>query len=365
MVKVNSQRALQKAAEDAGVVFVSGYPGYIASNFIKEFEGFENGVNERSAVDMAHMHSYLGKRSMVVMKNAGLNEAALAVRNSCDLGANAGMVVVVSDDEQGKGSENIQDSRGYADVFGTLMLEPRSAREVYEKTLEAFELSEKFELPVLIRVTNKVNDPLKSEEVERRGVKSEKGRCLDDWVLHPTTSGFFATKHEGNYQRALGNDGCEREHPERVGFKSGEGYGKLFDLVRERNPGIVVGDFGSYTLADGSPVNYGLHYGGAMASAVGASLAGVERVYALVGDGAFTHSTYGLLEASRRGSDVNFVVIDNGGISGKVETGVDLDRLAYGSGADFVRRVSNGDLSRGDFDDMEKHRGASVLVVEY
>ena len=127
----------------------------------------------------------------------------------------------------------------------------------------------------------------------------------------------------------------------------------------------MVGDFGSFTLALGSPVEYALHYGGAVSNAVGASLAGVPRVYALTGDGGFSHGLYGLVEASRKGSNINCIVIDNGGISSREDLNLDLEKLARGNGAEYVRVIDNEHLGIEHIEDMERVKRPSVLIVKY
>lgn len=383
MVTLNAQQALKKGFEDSGGEFVSGYVGYIASNFIKEFPWFEWAVNERSAVAMAHMHSYLGKRSLVIVKDAWLNDAALPFVNSCALGANAGMVVVVTEDEELRMSENRQDCQYYAHLSKTLILDPKSPSELYYLTLEGFRMSEKHRLPILLRVTNKLNNPLVSEDIEIGGLEGKVGRARRDpskWVLHPKTSAMISADHDQRYTKIclevggsesldeiLGNESVDADTGERKMnyFSESSKYEGVFDLIRQRTPGIVIGDFGSYTLARGSPVEYGLHYGGSLTSAVGADIAGVENIYAVVGDGGFLHGISGLTEAVRKSSRVNYIVLDNGGISGKVPIGVDVRSLAEGVGVRFSRRVEAVDLTEKYFEEMEKTKGPLVLVVDY
>lgn len=449
MTKKNAMQAIRAAFKDAKGEFVSGYPGYLASSIIREFPEFRDSISERSAMSLAHMHSYLGKRALVVMKNAGLNDAALPFRNACDLGTNAGLVIVVSDDAQGKMSENKQDSRFYSDVGKTLLLEPKTPGEAYKMTVEGFRLSEKYGLPVLLRVTNAVSNPFITENIERKKLEKRKRRAKKSqsrWVLNPLTASDITRRHKQRYEKLveyaeesefnresgegksgvvysqaispkqkkltdgksvfeIGTFPLPKEKLKRFNQKveslevldEGEGfleqkvcsvlsnvqpqniaqrqnaqghmanvdYSSLFKLVKQRRAGVVVGDFGSYTLARESPVEYGLHYGGAISSATGANISGVKKVYAVVGDGGFTHGVSGLAEAVKQRADINCVVIDNGGISGKRPTGMNLNKLARGNGATFVRRVDYEDLNRKTFDDMEKHKGLKVLIVNY
>ena len=101
--------------------------------------------------------SYAGKRSMVCMKHVGLNVAADAFMNSAITGVNGGLVVVVADDPSMHSSQNEQDSRYYGKFAQIPVFEPSNQQEAYDIAQEAFELSEKYKIPVMIRLTTRLS----------------------------------------------------------------------------------------------------------------------------------------------------------------------------------------------------------------
>jgi indolepyruvate ferredoxin oxidoreductase alpha subunit len=109
-------------------------------------------VNEKTAYEQALGTSMAGQRALVAMKHVGLNVAADPFMNSAIIGLDGGLVVVVADDPGMHSSQNEQDSRYYADFARTLCLEPTDQQETYAMTREAFELSERFRVPVLLRL---------------------------------------------------------------------------------------------------------------------------------------------------------------------------------------------------------------------
>jgi indolepyruvate ferredoxin oxidoreductase alpha subunit len=100
--------------------------------------------------------SYCGKRAMVAMKHVGLNVAADPFINSAMTGVNGGLIVVSADDPSMHSSQNEQDSRFYAKFANVPCFEPSDQQEAYEMIFDAFELSEKYKLPVLFRITTRL-----------------------------------------------------------------------------------------------------------------------------------------------------------------------------------------------------------------
>ncbi|HDR67457.1 MAG TPA: indolepyruvate ferredoxin oxidoreductase, partial [Bacteroidaceae bacterium] len=113
-------------------------------------------VNEKTALEAALGMSYAGKRSMVCMKHVGLNVAADPFINSAITGINGGMVVVVADDPSMHSSQNEQDSRFYGKFALIPVLEPSDQQEAYNLTYDAFRLSERYRLPVMLRITTRL-----------------------------------------------------------------------------------------------------------------------------------------------------------------------------------------------------------------
>lgn len=151
------------AALDAGIGFASAYPGTPATDIQEAIIRLADpkrvkalwSINEKVAYESALAAAIAGKRAIVSMKQVGLNVAADAFLNSCPAGVNAGLVLAVGDDPECHSSQNRQDTRHYRDLAGNLLLEPSDAQEAYDMTREAFSLSERFRLPVIIRLTTR------------------------------------------------------------------------------------------------------------------------------------------------------------------------------------------------------------------
>ena len=156
-----TNKAIARGAYEAGVSVLSAYPGTpsteIAENFVKH-EGVyaEWAPNEKVAVEVAIGAAVAGARSMACMKHVGLNVAADPLFTVAYSGINAGLVIVVADDPGMHSSQNEQDSRYYARSAHVPMLEPSDAQEAKEFVKLAYEISERFDTPVLLRETTRV-----------------------------------------------------------------------------------------------------------------------------------------------------------------------------------------------------------------
>lgn len=158
--------AIAQGAIDAGISGVYAYPGTPSTEiteYIQASKGAKErdvkskwSANEKTAMETAIGMSYAGKRSLVCMKHVGLNVAADAFVNSAITGANGGLVVLSADDPSMHSSQNEQDSRFYGKFSFIPVMEPSNQQEAYDMTRYAFELSEKFEIPVLLRVTTRL-----------------------------------------------------------------------------------------------------------------------------------------------------------------------------------------------------------------
>ncbi len=156
-----TNRAVARGAYEAGVRVLSAYPGTpsteIAENFVT-FDGVyaEWAPNEKVAVEVACGAAVAGARAMACMKHVGLNVAADPLFTSAYTGINGGLVIVVADDPGMHSSQNEQDSRYYARSSHVPMLEPSDAQEAKDFVKIAYEISEKFDTPVLLRLTTRV-----------------------------------------------------------------------------------------------------------------------------------------------------------------------------------------------------------------
>src|SRR5512143_1682352 len=157
---VSGDEAVAAAARDAGVHLGTGYPGTPSTEILQVF--FELGgpaqwaPNEKVALEVGLGAAFAGARALVTMKHVGLNVAADPLFTAAYTGTGGGLVVVSADDPGMASSQNEQDNRHYALATGLPMLEPSDSQEAYDLTLAAFELSERFQLPVLLRMTTRV-----------------------------------------------------------------------------------------------------------------------------------------------------------------------------------------------------------------
>lgn len=159
--------ALAQGAIDAGLSGVYAYPGTPSTEIIEYIQRSKTAkelgihckwsVNEKTAMEAALGMSYAGKRSMVTMKHVGLNVAADVFMNMAISGINGGMVVVVADDPSMHSSQNEQDSRFYGKFAMVPILEPSSQQEAYNIMHYAFDLSETYKLPVLMRMVTRLS----------------------------------------------------------------------------------------------------------------------------------------------------------------------------------------------------------------
>lgn len=158
--------ALAQGAIDAGLSGVYAYPGTPSTEITEYIQGSPLArerkihshwsTNEKTAVEAALGMSFCGKRSLSCMKHVGMNVAADGFVNSAMTGANGGMIVVAADDPSMHSSQNEQDSRFYGKFAFIPMLEPCNQQEAYDMVRYGYEISEKFGIPMLMRVVTRL-----------------------------------------------------------------------------------------------------------------------------------------------------------------------------------------------------------------
>ncbi len=156
--------AIAYGALKAGVNLVSGYPGTPSSEIVEAVakakpEGVhvEWSVNEKAAMEVAAAASYSGARTLVTMKQVGLNVASDPLMSLAYVGVKGGMVVVSADDPGPISSQTEQDTRRFAEFARIPVFDPSSPEEAYEMIQDAYECSEKYATPVLFRPTTRVD----------------------------------------------------------------------------------------------------------------------------------------------------------------------------------------------------------------
>ncbi|HDJ33826.1 MAG TPA: indolepyruvate ferredoxin oxidoreductase [Bacteroidetes bacterium] len=170
--------AIAQGAMDAGLSGIYAYPGTPSTEIMEYVQGSKMAeernihrmwsANEKTAFEAALGMSYGGKRAMVCMKHVGLNVAADPFMNSSVTGINGGFLLVSADDPSMHSSQNEQDSRYYGKFANIPILEPSNQQEAYDMAYEGFTLSEKYRVPVLLRITTRLAHSRSG--VERREV---------------------------------------------------------------------------------------------------------------------------------------------------------------------------------------------------
>jgi indolepyruvate ferredoxin oxidoreductase alpha subunit len=158
--------AIAQGAIDGGMSGIYAYPGTPSTEITEYVQHYrlaqerkihsQWSTNEKTAMEAGLGMSYAGKRAMVCMKHVGLNVAADAFINSAITGSNGGLLVTVADDPSMHSSQNEQDSRYYGKFAQIPILEPSSQQEAYDMAYLGFQLSEKFKVPILIRITTRL-----------------------------------------------------------------------------------------------------------------------------------------------------------------------------------------------------------------
>ncbi|NLD49935.1 MAG: indolepyruvate ferredoxin oxidoreductase subunit alpha, partial [Clostridiaceae bacterium] len=150
--------AVARGAYEAGVTVAAAYPGTPSTEITENIAKYEEiysewSPNEKVALEVAIGSSIAGARSICSMKHVGLNVAADPLFTVSYTGVNGGLVIMVADDPGMHSSQNEQDSRFYARSSKVPMLEPADSQECKDYIKQAFEISEKFDTPVLVRLT--------------------------------------------------------------------------------------------------------------------------------------------------------------------------------------------------------------------
>ena len=193
-------QAIALGALAAGVRLVAGYPGTPSTEVLEtvaknrqENTYVEWSVNEKSAMEVGAGAAYTGARTMVTMKQVGLNVAADPLMSLEYIGVKGGMVILVADDPGPISSQTEQDTRHFARFSKLPCFDPSTVQEAYDMVQEAFEYSEKYGTPVFFRSTTRVSHGYASIQVkdveEYKNVEPE-GFVKDTkrWVIFPKLS---------------------------------------------------------------------------------------------------------------------------------------------------------------------------------
>ncbi len=231
--------AIAQGAIDGGISGIYAYPGtpsteiteYVQKSKIAKEKKIHSqwSANEKTAMESALGMSYAGKRAMVCMKHVGLNVAADPFMNSAITGSNGGLIIVVADDPSMHSSQNEQDSRVFSKFAMIPVFEPMDHKEAYEMAYNGFEFSEKYGIPVMIRLTTRLAHSRSS--VETMPIKKENEISLPkdktQFVLLPSIA-------RRNYKVLLKNQiNLEKESEESPynQYFEGKGSDKSFGII--------------------------------------------------------------------------------------------------------------------------------------
>ena len=188
-------KALARGLYEAGCSVASSYPGTPSTEVTEEIAKFRDiysewAPNEKVALEVAYGASLAGKRSMCAMKHVGMNVAADPMYTASYTGVNAGMVIVVADDPGMHSSQNEQDSRHHAIAAKLPMLEPSDSAEAIAFAKAAYEISEEYDTPVIIRMCTRISHSQSVVETGRRVCPEQKvyGKNPAKYLMTPANA---------------------------------------------------------------------------------------------------------------------------------------------------------------------------------
>jgi indolepyruvate ferredoxin oxidoreductase alpha subunit len=230
--------AVAQGAIDAGLSGCYAYPGTPSTEIMEYVQSYsrsnnyplqcEWSANEKTAMESAIGMSYSGKKAMTCMKHVGLNVAADPFMNAAITGANGGLVVVIADDPSMHSSQNEQDSRYFGKFALIPVLEPTDQQEAYDMSYDAFILSEKYRVPIMLRLTTRLAH-------SRSGIKRKKTVGQNKLTLpeDPLQFILLPTMARKKYKHLLSLQNIFEEESEK------SPYNNLY-VNNKTNPGILA-----------------------------------------------------------------------------------------------------------------------------
>ncbi len=195
-VLMSGNEAVARAVWEAGVRVAAAYPGTPSTEMLEVISTYpdlyaEWSVNEKVSLEVAIGAAYAGSRAFCCMKHVGMNVASDALMTLTLTGVIGGLVIAIADDVGLSSSQNEQDSRFWGRFAHVPVLEPADSQEAYAMTLDAYELSERFQVPVILRMTTRINHVKGLVTVGERSAKVSPGFRKDParWVMTPTGAG--------------------------------------------------------------------------------------------------------------------------------------------------------------------------------
>jgi indolepyruvate ferredoxin oxidoreductase alpha subunit len=193
---MSGNEAVARAVWESGARVAAAYPGTPATEMLEAISTYpdlyaEWSVNEKVSLEVAFGAAMAGSRAFCSMKHVGLNVAADALMTMTLTGVAGGLVIAVADDVGLSSSQNEQDSRYWGRFAHVPLLEPADSQEAHDYTLAAFELSERFQTPVILRLTTRICHVKAMVEVGERHPHAASGFSKDAsrWVMVPGAAG--------------------------------------------------------------------------------------------------------------------------------------------------------------------------------
>lgn len=227
--------AIARGILEAGIGVVTTYPGTPASEIgdsVSEIASeagvyMEYSVNEMVAVEVGAGAASSGVRALAAMKHVGLNVAADMLMTLAYTGVRGGYVIVTADDPECYSSQNEQDNRFYALLSNLPCLEPSDPQEAKDMTVSAIEISEKLELPVLLRTTTRVSHTRGPVEYKSIVKPNQRGNFIRDVQRLVMVPAFSRPKHEVLLRQAA----KAREISEATSYNKVVKKGKEFGII--------------------------------------------------------------------------------------------------------------------------------------
>jgi len=246
---VMGNEAIALGALQAGVNVVTGYPGTPSTEILENCAKCRNetgvyvewSINEKAAVEVAAGASYSGARTLVTMKQVGLNVASDPVMCLSYVGIKGGMVIVVADDPGPISSQTEQDTRTFGGYSKLPVFDPSSPEEAYAMMIEAFDYSEKYNTPVIVRPTTRVCHAYASMDIPELPKAHKYDGFVKDtqrWVIFPRTS---YANHKRIFERnttILPDDFSKSKYNFYRKLSLGDKTGKVMETPRR---GIITG----------------------------------------------------------------------------------------------------------------------------
>ena len=196
---LSGNEAIARGAWEAGTKVAAAYPGTPSTEILQNVSLYKDiysewSANEKVALDLAIGAAYAGQRALAAMKHVGLNVASESLFYSSYTGLNAGLVIITADDPGLHSSQNEQDNRHFARFAKVPMLEPTDSQEAKDYVKLGFELSEKFDTPVLVRTTTRTSHAKSAVELADRA-EMEKRPYVKNPSKFSMIPGFAKMRH--------------------------------------------------------------------------------------------------------------------------------------------------------------------------